>query len=254
MVERFAEAVREDGVAGRRDPRADVHREGRGRAARARPRGASPSSARTSTRARSTRAWIGTIHGFCARVLRSQPLAAGLDPRFEVLDEARRRAARARRLRARAARPGRAARGAGGGRPRRRLRRRACATLVLGAHATLRAPRADARRGCRSRRRGAGARPAPSSAARAREARRAASPTAGERQAASSEALDALRELRARARRGRRRAVPGRARRRRAQGRARRRSTQRAVRGLPRGLERLPRRAAPTTTRGRARR
>jgi ATP-dependent helicase/nuclease subunit A len=33
-------------------------------------------------------AWIGTIHGFCARVLRSQPLAAGLDPRFTVLDEA----------------------------------------------------------------------------------------------------------------------------------------------------------------------
>ena len=32
--------------------------------------------------------WIGTIHGFCARVLRSQPLAAGLDPRFTVLDEA----------------------------------------------------------------------------------------------------------------------------------------------------------------------
>jgi len=33
-------------------------------------------------------AWIGTIHGFCARVLRSQPLAAWLDPRFTVLDEA----------------------------------------------------------------------------------------------------------------------------------------------------------------------
>jgi hypothetical protein len=33
-------------------------------------------------------AWIGTIHGFCARLLRSQPLAAGLDPRFTVLDEA----------------------------------------------------------------------------------------------------------------------------------------------------------------------
>ena len=32
-------------------------------------------------------AWIGTIHGFCARVLRSRPLTAGLDPRFEVLDE-----------------------------------------------------------------------------------------------------------------------------------------------------------------------
>jgi ATP-dependent helicase/nuclease subunit A len=42
-------------------------------------------------------AWIGTIHGFCARVLRSQPLAAGLDPRFTVLDEgaARRLAATA---------------------------------------------------------------------------------------------------------------------------------------------------------------
>ncbi len=33
-------------------------------------------------------AWIGTIHGFCARLLSSQPLAAGLDPRFAVLDEA----------------------------------------------------------------------------------------------------------------------------------------------------------------------
>jgi ATP-dependent helicase/nuclease subunit A len=33
-------------------------------------------------------AWVGTIHGFCARVLRAEPLAAGLDPRFGVLDEA----------------------------------------------------------------------------------------------------------------------------------------------------------------------
>jgi ATP-dependent exoDNAse (exonuclease V) beta subunit len=32
-------------------------------------------------------AWIGTIHGFCARVLRGRALAAGLDPRFTVLDE-----------------------------------------------------------------------------------------------------------------------------------------------------------------------
>ena len=42
-------------------------------------------------------AWIGTIHGFCARVLRARPLAAGLDPRFAVLDEpaARRLAERA---------------------------------------------------------------------------------------------------------------------------------------------------------------
>jgi ATP-dependent helicase/nuclease subunit A len=31
-------------------------------------------------------AFISTIHGFCARVLRGHALAAGLDPRFEVLD------------------------------------------------------------------------------------------------------------------------------------------------------------------------
>jgi ATP-dependent exoDNAse (exonuclease V) beta subunit len=35
-------------------------------------------------------AWISTIHGFCARLLRAYPLAAGLDPRCS----ARRRSAR----------------------------------------------------------------------------------------------------------------------------------------------------------------
>jgi ATP-dependent helicase/nuclease subunit A len=39
-------------------------------------------------------AWVSTIHGFCARLLRARPLAAGLDPGFRVLDEAE-----ARRLR-----------------------------------------------------------------------------------------------------------------------------------------------------------
>ena len=33
------------------------------------------------------RAWISTIHGFCARLLRAYPFEAGLDPRFRVLDE-----------------------------------------------------------------------------------------------------------------------------------------------------------------------
>ena len=33
------------------------------------------------------RAWISTIHGFCHRLLRTHPFAAGLDPRFRVLDE-----------------------------------------------------------------------------------------------------------------------------------------------------------------------
>ena len=32
-------------------------------------------------------AWISTVHGFCARLLRAHSVAAGLDPRFEVLDE-----------------------------------------------------------------------------------------------------------------------------------------------------------------------
>ncbi len=32
-------------------------------------------------------AFISTIHGFCARVLRAHALAAGLDPAFTVLDE-----------------------------------------------------------------------------------------------------------------------------------------------------------------------
>jgi ATP-dependent helicase/nuclease subunit A len=33
-------------------------------------------------------AWISTIHGFCARLLKAYPLAAGLDPRFRELEEA----------------------------------------------------------------------------------------------------------------------------------------------------------------------
>lgn len=31
-------------------------------------------------------AWVSTIHGFCARVLRENAIAAGVDPRFTVLD------------------------------------------------------------------------------------------------------------------------------------------------------------------------
>ncbi len=33
-------------------------------------------------------AWISTIHGFCNRLLRTYPFAAGLDPRFRELEEA----------------------------------------------------------------------------------------------------------------------------------------------------------------------
>ncbi len=33
-------------------------------------------------------AWVTTIHGFCNRLLAGHPVAAGIDPRFRVLDEA----------------------------------------------------------------------------------------------------------------------------------------------------------------------
>jgi ATP-dependent exoDNAse (exonuclease V) beta subunit len=42
----------------------------------------------TSAAREGERAWIITIHGFCRRVLATHPIAARLDPRFRVLDEA----------------------------------------------------------------------------------------------------------------------------------------------------------------------
>ncbi|MCS6953848.1 MAG: UvrD-helicase domain-containing protein [Bryobacterales bacterium] len=42
---------------------------------------------RPDTRRQVERAWVSTIHSFCARLLREHALAAGLDPEFAVLDE-----------------------------------------------------------------------------------------------------------------------------------------------------------------------
>ena len=39
-------------------------------------------------------AWISTIHGFCLRLLKAHPFAAGLDPRFRILDESQGRVVR----------------------------------------------------------------------------------------------------------------------------------------------------------------
>ncbi len=36
-------------------------------------------------------AWISTIHGFCHRLIRAYPFAAGVDPRFRVLDDSQAR-------------------------------------------------------------------------------------------------------------------------------------------------------------------
>jgi ATP-dependent helicase/nuclease subunit A len=45
-------------------------------------------------------AWISTIHGFCNRLLRAHPFAAGIDPRFRVLDDSQGRVLRGEAFRA----------------------------------------------------------------------------------------------------------------------------------------------------------
>jgi ATP-dependent helicase/nuclease subunit A len=87
LVERFVRALREDGIA-----------PGRILAITFTERAAGELRARVRARlldlgerqaARDTEAaFVGTFHSFCARLLRAHPLAAGLDPDFEILDEA----------------------------------------------------------------------------------------------------------------------------------------------------------------------
>jgi ATP-dependent helicase/nuclease subunit A len=86
LVERFVAAVREDGIAPARILAITFTE-----------RAAGELRARVRTRllelddreaARDTEAaFVGTFHGFCARLLRAHSLAAGLDPAFKVLDE-----------------------------------------------------------------------------------------------------------------------------------------------------------------------
>ena len=71
----------------RLDPRHHVHAERRqascGRASAALRERGRPDLARELDSA-----WISTIHGFCNRLLRAHPFAAGLDPRFRELEDA----------------------------------------------------------------------------------------------------------------------------------------------------------------------
>jgi ATP-dependent helicase/nuclease subunit A len=86
LVERFVAAVREDGIA-----------PGKILAITFTERAAGELRSRVRARllelgdreaARDTEAaFVGTFHGFCARVLRAHPLAAGLDPEFSIIDE-----------------------------------------------------------------------------------------------------------------------------------------------------------------------
>lgn len=88
LVERFVRAVREDGV----DPSAILAITFTEKAAgelRDRVRARFAELGDRSAAQAAEGAFVSTIHGFCARLLRAHPLTAGLDPSFTVLDEPR---------------------------------------------------------------------------------------------------------------------------------------------------------------------
>lgn len=86
MVERIAAAIREDGVPVNAILALTFTEKAAGELAERLRRRLTDLGEAEHARAVDA-AWIGTIHGFCARLLRSAPLAAGLDPRFEVMEE-----------------------------------------------------------------------------------------------------------------------------------------------------------------------
>jgi ATP-dependent helicase/nuclease subunit A len=86
LVERFVRAVREDGLAPGRILAITFTERAAGELrerVRARFLELGEREAARDTEA----AFVGTFHGFCARLLRSHPLMAGLDPDFAILDE-----------------------------------------------------------------------------------------------------------------------------------------------------------------------
>ncbi len=86
LVERFVRAVLEDGLAPSRILAITFTERAAGELKeriRARFAALGAREAARDTEA----AFIGTFHGFCARLLRTHPLLAGLDPEFTVLDE-----------------------------------------------------------------------------------------------------------------------------------------------------------------------
>jgi ATP-dependent exoDNAse (exonuclease V) beta subunit len=95
LVERFVRSVLEDGV---RPPRilAITFTERAAGELRARVRERFVELGRRDEARETETAWVSTIHGFCARVLRAHAIAAGLDPAFIVLDEAAARTLRDR--------------------------------------------------------------------------------------------------------------------------------------------------------------
>jgi ATP-dependent exoDNAse (exonuclease V) beta subunit len=100
LVDRYCEAVEHDEAGiesilaftfterAAAELRTRIRRELAQRATAARERGDRDLGARLARASRETeRAWVMTIHGFCRRLLAMHPAAAGIDPRFRVLDE-----------------------------------------------------------------------------------------------------------------------------------------------------------------------
>ncbi|MEA2151267.1 MAG: ATP-dependent helicase/nuclease subunit, partial [Solirubrobacteraceae bacterium] len=95
LVERFVRSVLEDGVRPARILAITFTERAAGEL-RARVRERFVELGRRDEARETESAWVSTIHGFCARVLRAHAIAAGLDPAFAVLDEAAARALRDR--------------------------------------------------------------------------------------------------------------------------------------------------------------
>jgi ATP-dependent exoDNAse (exonuclease V) beta subunit len=86
LVERFVRAVCEEGLDVESVLVITYTRKAAGEL-RARIRAALHARGRPDLARRLDGAWISTIHGFCARLLRTHPFAVGIDPRFRELDE-----------------------------------------------------------------------------------------------------------------------------------------------------------------------
>jgi ATP-dependent helicase/nuclease subunit A len=86
LVERFVAAVREDGIAPARILAITFTERAAGEL-RARVRARLLELGDREAARDTEAAFVGTFHGFCARLLRSHALAAGLDPGFGILDE-----------------------------------------------------------------------------------------------------------------------------------------------------------------------
>jgi ATP-dependent helicase/nuclease subunit A len=86
LVERFVRAVREDGVAPSRILAITFTARAAGELRERVRRRFGELGEREAARDTEA-AFVSTFHGFCARLLRSHPLMAGLDPEFTILDE-----------------------------------------------------------------------------------------------------------------------------------------------------------------------